>query len=48
MLNLDKIYFVIEILGVHIHLSKCWRDTRSEKGWEPVLQRLLLSTTYVN
>jgi len=22
---------------VHAHLSKCWRDTWSGKGWEPLL-----------
>jgi len=22
--------------GVHAYLSKCWRGTWSEKGWEPL------------
>jgi len=26
--------FVIRILGVHAHLSKCWRGTGLEKVWE--------------
>jgi len=25
------------ISGVHVHLTKCWRGTWSEKGWEPLL-----------
>jgi len=23
--------------GVHSHLTKCWRGTWSEKGWNPLL-----------
>jgi len=26
-----------EFSGWHAHLSRCWRDTWSDKGWEPLL-----------
>jgi len=35
-------YFVIRNLGVHVHLSKCWRGTWSEKAWEPLLTDALV------
>ena len=30
-----SVFLSWEILGVHVQLSKCWRSTWSEKGWEP-------------
>ena len=34
-------FFVKTILGVRAHLSKCWRCTRSEKGWESLLLKII-------
>jgi len=37
--NMMKGYMLIcwNAEGVHAHLSKCWRGTWSEKGWEPLV-----------
>jgi len=43
MNNLADFYYFAQpfcpktVLGVHAHLSKCWRGTWSEKGWEPLV-----------
>jgi len=34
-------FFVIRYFRVHAHLSKCWRGTWSEKGWELLLWNVL-------